>query len=476
MRAQRGWPLSAEGFASDLRKYGDLIAYDGPLLSHYVSSTQRHYLFSWIDYDETHNRWLVLEISLRHLYDYLTDAKSLADVYSQPYNSKVIILSTDAAGTCSDALLVHAEELLTDYVPEADSYYELAMPARYEKFFAEARLGIAFAAHLQNLRARAVRFRLAPFEARFASTLGANDIGGFLQRLTRSFKSYVEVCFLAQFHRAYSRIDYALTDLGKVLQGIVPRAVNNQFGSFEVDLAIDVLPQNDLLTDITKWQASILHAYKRDVFDFNFNGDAQRPSSLASANDEQIRAIFLPVVQIANNQSYYVETWQEGQKTYRRLSKITADARKRIIPPPPQPNLELVRTELTSLLMELEEGQDPTAMSRAQLRRALLAVSTGDQSTILVPGFQSAVGLSVDFTEPIEVTVSRVGNFYQASFAPLDIAVLGANARAAMEAFNQQLRVLFTRLQRNLEDRQQGEGLRSEKEGRILDTLADLLG
>lgn len=478
MKAQPGWALSAEGFVSNLVKYGDLIAYDGPLLSHYISYPRaKHYLFSWLDYNDTDNRWLVLEVSYRHLYDYLTDVKSLADIFKEPYNSKVIVLSTNTEGVCSDALLVECEDLIADYVPEADSFYELAMPARYEQLFASEGSEISFALHLQNLRAAAVRFRLAPFEARFASTLGISDIGGFLQRVTRSLKSYVEVRFLADFRETYSQIEYALTDLGKVLNGVEPRGVNNAFGSFEIDLAIDPLPQgeNNLRMELIDWQQHILHEYKRDVFDFNFYGDIRRPNSLASADDVQMRAIFLPIVQIANNQSYYVETQVEGQKTYKRLAPVTTSVRKRVLPAPPQVEDESVRTELTSLLLELRTGQDPATISMPQLRRALLAVSTGDQTSIVVSSFRTAENQSVEFTEHIEISVSRVGDLYQASYAPLDISVLGINARAAMDSFYQQLRVLFTRLQRNSEDRQRGEGLRSEKEGRILDALADLI-
>ncbi|ALW86306.1 hypothetical protein AUC43_15180 [Hymenobacter sedentarius] len=479
MKAQHGWALSAESFVSNLVKYGDLVAYDGPLLSHYVSYPRaKHYLFSWIDYDDTSNRWLVLEVSYRHLYDYLTDAKSLADIFEEPYNSKVIVLSTDTAGICSNALLVECEDLIADYIPEADSFYELAMPARYEQLFAAEGSEISYAQHLQNLRAAAVRFRLAPFEARFASTLGINDIGGFLQRVTRSLKSYVEVRFLADYRETYSRIEYALTDLAKVLKGVEPRGVNNQFGSFEIDVAIDPLPQGEqnLPVELITWQQQILQDYKRDVFDFSFYGDVRRPNSLSSADDLQMRAIFLPIVQIANNQNYYVETQIEGEKAYKRLAPVSAAVRKRILPVPPQPEEdEAIRTELTSLLLELKEGQDPSTISMAQLRRALLAVNTGNQTSIIVSNFRSSENQLIEFSEPIEVNVSRVGDFFQASYPPLDIAELGTNARAAMAAFHIQLRILFTRLQRNLEDRQRGEGLRSEKEGRILDALADLL-
>ena len=54
--------------------------------------------------------------------------------------------------------------------------------------------------------------------------------------------------------------------------------------------------------------------------------------------------------------------------------------------------------------------------------------------------------------------------------------MLGATGKAAMDAFYKELRKLYARFQRNQEDRtEQREGLRTEREGRILDAFAELL-
>ena len=46
---------------SKLIKVADLIYYDGPLLSHYVSNKGENYLFYWVDVDNEYNRWVVSE-------------------------------------------------------------------------------------------------------------------------------------------------------------------------------------------------------------------------------------------------------------------------------------------------------------------------------------------------------------------------------------------------------------------------------
>ena len=40
---------------SKLIKVADLIYYDGPLLSHYVSNKGENYLFYWVDVDNEYN-------------------------------------------------------------------------------------------------------------------------------------------------------------------------------------------------------------------------------------------------------------------------------------------------------------------------------------------------------------------------------------------------------------------------------------
>ena len=68
---------------SNFKKIADLICFEGPLLSHYVSSKGDDYLFYWVDRDDNDNRWMVLRVSLATLQKYM--AGNLENVgYSLP--------------------------------------------------------------------------------------------------------------------------------------------------------------------------------------------------------------------------------------------------------------------------------------------------------------------------------------------------------------------------------------------------------
>lgn len=476
MKTQKGWRVNATDLMQELVKVEDLVYYDGPLLSHYRTEAGKHYLFSFVDTDEVANRWLVLEITIAHLYDYLTDSRTLFDIYQQDYNAKLVVADTDGQGDFVQALLVPSSELDPEYLPEPASYFELAMPASYDAFFEAHKAQVSHAAYLAGLRARAVHFLLKPIAERYGATVSAHDVGGFLQRFTRSYKSFFEVRFLDLARPFYALQEELVKALDAVLEAVEPRVVYANKGSFEVDLAVDVLQTGALQTALQVWQKQVLQEFKRDVFDFDFATAAQLPESLANAEPAQIRAVYLPMVQIANNRNYVVQARNSPAEPYTVLKPVTTQQQRDRLPSPPKNEEVEVETELSNILLELVKGQDPTKISLRQLRQAMVAVSTGDHSTALVAGLLSSEGQEITFTEPIEVALVREGSFYEASFEPLAIQAHGATAKAALDAFDRELRTLYARYLLNKSDREQGrEGLRSERDGRIMTALEELL-
>ncbi|WBA42948.1 hypothetical protein [Hymenobacter canadensis] len=478
MLHQPGLPFAAEGLTAELTKFDDLLFYDGPLLSHYVhKQLNKHYLFHWVDNDETSNRWLVLEVSMPHLFDYLSDDRSLHDIIKQPYNTKLLVVDTNSEGQAVLGLLVDERQLHADYVPEPDSYYEAAptaeMPAHYQALFAEANTQVGHALYLEELRAKAVRFRLEPVDASYGTTLAAADIGSFLQRVTRSFRSFLEARFLDLF-----REKFIAGDEQKALSLLLnasgdPRAVFANHGSFEIDLAVDVLHLAGLDYDIILWQRQALREYKRDVFDFDFSANNPLPESLANATEEQLRGIFLPLVQIANSQNYNVQTRIGVTDKYKILKQVSRQNARKVVPAKPQNDSEeQLNTVLTNVLFELQEGRDPRTLTLSELRRAVVSVTTGDESATTVTEFVDANGTTIVLREPIEVTLSRTGEYFQAIYEPLGIDTLGVNARAALEGVERELRRLLSMLQQYDEEPNQPIG---EKIGRKLQLFRELL-
>lgn len=108
---------------SDFKKMADLVYFDGPFLSHYVSGKGDDYLFYWVDRDETDNRWLVLRVSLANLQKYIGKELTLRELISNPNDGFLYSVDIDNDLHYHNVKLVQPSALPEEYLPEADSYY-----------------------------------------------------------------------------------------------------------------------------------------------------------------------------------------------------------------------------------------------------------------------------------------------------------------------------------------------------------------
>ncbi len=104
-------------------KISDLIYFDGPLLSHYMSSKGENYLFYWVDVDDTYNRWLVIRTDIITIQQYLDKKISLYAVMSAPNDGFLYTVDIDTDALYHNIKLVQVSSLPDDYLPEQDSLY-----------------------------------------------------------------------------------------------------------------------------------------------------------------------------------------------------------------------------------------------------------------------------------------------------------------------------------------------------------------
>ena len=108
---------------SSFKRIADLIFFDGPLLSHYVSSKGDDYLFYWVDRDEDYNRWLVLRISLADIQKYIGGKLTLRELLVSPNDGYLYCVDIDNHLKYHNIKLVQPSSIPEDYRPEADSFY-----------------------------------------------------------------------------------------------------------------------------------------------------------------------------------------------------------------------------------------------------------------------------------------------------------------------------------------------------------------
>jgi len=121
MRKIEGYNIEYD-FGS-FKKIADLIYFEGPFLSHYVSSKGDDYLFYWVDRDDNDNRWLVLRVSLANLQKYIAKEITLRELIEAPNDGYLYSVDVNNDICYHDVKLVQPSALPEEYLPETDSYY-----------------------------------------------------------------------------------------------------------------------------------------------------------------------------------------------------------------------------------------------------------------------------------------------------------------------------------------------------------------
>lgn len=114
---------------NDLRKVADLIYFDGPFLSHYVSKSGDNYLSYWVDCDEDNQRWLVFRVGINSLQNYVNKKKSLYELIKGVDDGFAYAVDISEDGTQSVPLMTFLADIPDEYLPTADSYFDFS----YEK-------------------------------------------------------------------------------------------------------------------------------------------------------------------------------------------------------------------------------------------------------------------------------------------------------------------------------------------------------
>ena len=112
-------PFDFDGFV----QMSDLIYYDGPLLSHFVSKTGKDYLFYWVDIDEKFNRWMFFRVTPTVIQSYLDKKLSLREIICGLEEGFVSFVEIDEEANFLNTKIVKISSIPEEYLPSSQSYY-----------------------------------------------------------------------------------------------------------------------------------------------------------------------------------------------------------------------------------------------------------------------------------------------------------------------------------------------------------------
>jgi hypothetical protein len=107
-----------------LERVGDLMYYEGPLMSILKDNLGNAYLYDWVDSDDDNNRWLLYQITLSQLNDYINNKSSHFSLINNPVNDIVFVVDKNISGVVQNCFVCSPNKLPYDYLPETNIEFE----------------------------------------------------------------------------------------------------------------------------------------------------------------------------------------------------------------------------------------------------------------------------------------------------------------------------------------------------------------
>jgi len=350
-----------------LKKVSDLIEYDGPILSHFRDEYDNDYLYYWVDFNESVNRWLVWKIDELHLYKYLKGTESLKELLENKDKDFVYSIEIDSELQYKNIAAVYLNQIPEKYQIEEESTYKLDIPKLYlpviEKYESDF--------YLTTLRELSLEFTLEPSNHKYSTTISALDAGIFLKKLCNSYLNFIQEDFFSKFKHTFGDYSRLQKVVGQFKEILTPRIVELEYGSFKVSIGSDFTHTvgND---EYNKWQREILNAYKEEVIDVDYSSSESLNRIAEKYEVDARRRIYGPYLDILNDKDYKVEV-TNYKKTFRKVyNRVETSKRKILIPETIENNHDNEKRKLYSVVLELDEKQDIKNISTKGLKEGLL--------------------------------------------------------------------------------------------------------
>lgn len=428
---------------SNIKKVADLIEYEGPILSHFIDGKGRNFFFYWVDRDETHNRWLIWRLSEEQLYKYLKGITSLKSVLLEPTKDFVFFADIDSNLNATNIRAIELEELVTDYIPENESFFSTEILPQYKFLLDKYETNL----YLSHLRENSIYFTLEPKSLAFSTTISALDAGNFLRKISNSFLYFIEFDFYESFKTTISDVKRLKSIINQFKDILSPRVVDLKFSSFKVAISADTFKSVDN-SEYKDWQRTILEKYKDDVIEVDYDSEVRINEIVTKYPETVRRNIYSPIIEIINDKKYNLNISDHKRryvKTYKSIKKKNEEI---LIPKPLIIDDEgHEKRKLVNLIIELSDKEDITNLGKREIQHGLLF----SQEIKKFPFGLKEIRFSnifIDLKYPIICEFHLENNYYYISNIELEIEVKAENYNDAVIQFNK----VFVELYLNLLD------------------------
>lgn len=413
----------------NIKKVSDLLYFEGPILSHYNCDGQ-DLLFYWIDFGESHNRWLIMNISEEQLVDFLLKQINLKSIASD--NKFLFITDINADKKFENTYLINSVKALAEYLPEDDTYFNLTIPKIYLTLVEKRKTESLY---IESLRNSALYFKLTPQEQKYGSTMSIDNVVAFLGRIKTSYLNYVDAKFRIDFSETYLNPERLNKAVETVKKQLFPRIVDLKWGSFGAGISSDYI-MGDSSTEIKEWKKEIFTSYKNDVFNLNYASDEALEKVNAMFTEEQKENIFKPILSVLENKEYRVSVTNSELKVIKTLSPISEKTYNKLISPKVlKQQVEEIEKRLINIVVEIPVHGDIKSLKNKDLQQGIQfgeEVSNFTYKTSVIQGH----GIKITLNKEIECEVNFNDGIYTIKDFILGITGSGDTRQTYINQFN----------------------------------------
>lgn len=153
---------------ADLIFIGDILNYEGPMLSLFVDQNKCPYLFRWVKQDEDSHKWQIFKVLPGKLSAYFNHEISERELVLAAIDNEYLLVNIDPQLNYQHIHFLLQEQLPADYLPGKNAYFreewcpdldaiygylksvKIYAPARFEADLVAAEPSVTYHIHSRN--------------------------------------------------------------------------------------------------------------------------------------------------------------------------------------------------------------------------------------------------------------------------------------------------------------------------------------
>lgn len=343
-------------------KVSDLIAYEGPILSHFTNNFGEDYLYYWVDHEENVSRWLIFKVDILYIKAYLQGELPLRELIKTGNNQLAFIgdyTNLGDKGTFKSLRIIQSNLIQEEYLPEVDSYYSFEIPLHYKNLFSA--LELSQTQYIHSLKEKAFYIKFSEIEKTHSHILSLDNLSSLLNQIKKSYNSYIEESFKKNFLYLYTNLSDLNKGIERIRENLQLRVIDAKIASFGLGLSADtIMLSHDLKSEVRAWSTTAIQDYKNEVIELDYENVDNLNYILKNYSPEARRSIFKPILDIYSDKKLEVSVSERNLVTTHRKKRPNKQLIKQIVDLPTidQPNVPKEEKEFVTIAIEVEKGKE----------------------------------------------------------------------------------------------------------------------